>query len=125
MLNVIKFNMESFFHNGVKNYVLKFCQLRRVIAPQDSSLHKNQDLFHSISYYLQNIKTELKNIFLFRRDSSSKLHIFLIFFFKFSHFMMTSPCNYGNHWLSRMIFFTSIMGCSLHAKFEVFSISQS
>jgi len=36
---------------------------------------------------------------------------------------MTSPRNYGNHWLLSMIF--SLPRGYLHTKFEVFSISQS
>jgi len=33
MLNVKKFIMTSYFHNGAKKLSLKFCQLWRVIAP--------------------------------------------------------------------------------------------
>jgi len=59
---------------------LKFCQIWRVIT--------SLNFIHPIIY--QNIKIELKNIFLFRRNSFSKLYRFLQIFIHFLHFVMTS-----------------------------------
>jgi len=56
---------------------LKFCQIWRVITSLNSIIY-------------QNIKIELKNIFLFRRNSFSKLYRFLQIFIHFLHFVMTS-----------------------------------
>jgi len=67
--------MTSYFHNGVKNtFFLILSNLARYNA---SEFH----LYHPTTY--QYIKTELKNVFLFRRDCSSKLYMFLQIFFKF------------------------------------------
>jgi len=67
MLNVIKYNMTSFFHNGAKN----FFEILSTLARYNSGFHiyiKTGIYFilYPISY--QNIKTELK--------SSSKLYRF-------------------------------------------------
>jgi len=52
MLNVIKFNMTLFFHNGAKIFFLfKFCQLWRVIAPHH--LYIKTDIYF-ILYVLLN-----------------------------------------------------------------------
>jgi len=66
MPNIIKFNVTSFFNNGAENFLWRFSQLWRVIAPQHSFLHKNRNLYfipYPITY--QNIKTELNSILQF------------------------------------------------------------
>jgi len=88
--------MTSHFHNGVKNFV-NFSALCLAI----SSFYLS--FFRFLSYYLLEYQKRIERFFFVQTRQLFKVtYIFSIFFFKFSHFVMTLVIEYD--------FYTSIMG---------------
>jgi len=87
LCDLLMFFRNLLFHNPIPT-----CERRK------SLFHlyiKNRNLFHYLPEYQNTIKK------FFRSDEAATY----FFSFKFLQFVMTSPCNHGNHWLLRMSFY--------------------
>jgi len=88
----------------------KFCFL--LCLPCISSVRRNRNLFHSLPYSIsyQNIKTELKNVSLIRRDS-------YIGYYRFFPIFCTLWCRPLARIVFEQDFFTFFIWGYLHTKF--------
>jgi len=71
MLNVKKIDMTSFFRNGAKKNSFEI--LSTLAHYRILSLHKSQDLFHSLSYYLPEYQNRIEKSFFVQMGSLFKV----------------------------------------------------
>lgn len=102
--NVIFSKMASFLT------FLDFCQLWCAITPQKITITKKPESMFCNFLFLFRISKQLKNLFSFKSNNSSKLHRS---FLKNFDFVMTSSGNHGNYYLFSMIFLLLLL-CPLN-----------
>jgi len=92
MLNVKKIDMTSFFIMAPKIFFFEILSTLARYSASGFHIYIKTGIY-LILYPTKQIKTELKNLFSFRRDSICYIYFFK-FFSNFLHFVITSTIGY-------------------------------